>query len=186
MREYKRTWRWSDFPFASARRQGRACCIICGGPLPGRRSSYCSSVCVDEYLIRTNPGHLRAVVKRRDKGVCAYCGIDTGALKDRLVQLWRRNPQWFAATAMRRLNLPKSGSIYVQMGGSLEPPFGALWHADHIIRVVDGGGGCGLNNIQSLCWRCHAKKHRRKGRSTISHGRAITVQGAVEPPDRAS
>ena|SRR4030065_329029 len=32
------------------------------------------------------------------------------------------------------------------------------WQADHIIEVRDGGGGCGLDNFQTLCLKCHKKK----------------------------
>lgn len=32
------------------------------------------------------------------------------------------------------------------------------WHADHIIPVHLGGGGCGLDNFQTLCIDCHKEK----------------------------
>jgi hypothetical protein len=32
------------------------------------------------------------------------------------------------------------------------------WHADHIIAVALGGGGCTLSNYQTLCKKCHLKK----------------------------
>lgn len=39
---------------------------------------------------------------------------------------------------------------------------GGLWDADHIIPVREGGGSCGLDNIQTLCIPCHKHKtHRR-------------------------
>ncbi|MBX7187469.1 MAG: HNH endonuclease [Vicinamibacteria bacterium] len=30
-----------------------------------------------------------------------------------------------------------------------------LWDADHINPVVEGGGGCGLDNYRTLCVTCH-------------------------------
>lgn len=30
-----------------------------------------------------------------------------------------------------------------------------LWEMDHIVPVVEGGGDCGLDNLRTLCWRCH-------------------------------
>lgn len=33
-----------------------------------------------------------------------------------------------------------------------------LWQADHIIEVRDGGGGCDLDNFQTLCIPCHKDK----------------------------
>jgi len=31
----------------------------------------------------------------------------------------------------------------------------SLWQADHITPVVEGGGGRGLENLRTLCLRCH-------------------------------
>lgn len=33
-----------------------------------------------------------------------------------------------------------------------------FWEADHILSVCEGGGGCGLENFQTLCARCHSIK----------------------------
>lgn len=33
-----------------------------------------------------------------------------------------------------------------------------LWQADHILPVAEGGGGCGLDNIQTACTVCHKRK----------------------------
>ena len=30
-----------------------------------------------------------------------------------------------------------------------------MWEMDHIIPVVEGGGCCGLDNLQTLCLPCH-------------------------------
>ena len=30
-----------------------------------------------------------------------------------------------------------------------------LWDADHILPVTEGGGECDLDNIRTLCLRCH-------------------------------
>ena len=35
------------------------------------------------------------------------------------------------------------------------------WEADHILEVVNGGGGCGLDNFQTLCTECHKEKTRK-------------------------
>jgi len=32
---------------------------------------------------------------------------------------------------------------------------GGLWDADHIVRVADGGGCAGMENIRTLCCSCH-------------------------------
>lgn len=35
------------------------------------------------------------------------------------------------------------------------------WQADHIVEVRHGGGGCGLDNFQTLCTDCHKKKTKK-------------------------
>ncbi|MDG1950819.1 MAG: HNH endonuclease [bacterium] len=35
------------------------------------------------------------------------------------------------------------------------------WQADHILEVRHGGGGCGLDNFQTLCTKCHKKKTKK-------------------------
>lgn len=32
------------------------------------------------------------------------------------------------------------------------------WQADHILAVHKGGGGCSLDNFQTLCTSCHKEK----------------------------
>lgn len=34
-------------------------------------------------------------------------------------------------------------------------------HKDHILAVVNGGGGCWLSNYQLLCEECHSKKTKK-------------------------
>ncbi len=33
-----------------------------------------------------------------------------------------------------------------------------LWEMDHVLPVSEGGGACGLDGLQTLCWRCHQKE----------------------------
>ena len=38
------------------------------------------------------------------------------------------------------------------------PSEGRCWHADHKLAVRDGGGECGVENMQTLCVVCHQQK----------------------------
>ena len=38
------------------------------------------------------------------------------------------------------------------------------WEADHIIPVAEGGGGCTLENFQTLCYDCHKRKTGEQAR----------------------
>lgn len=46
------------------------------------------------------------------------------------------------------------------------------WEADHIISVFEGGGGCLLDNYQTLCQLCH----KIKTYQTLSHHKPISSQ----------
>ncbi|HEY1807774.1 MAG TPA: HNH endonuclease [Acidobacteriaceae bacterium] len=106
-----------------------------------------------EWKLRTQPGYLREQVFLRDQGVCAACGVDMlGALR-RL-----RRSRGANRTAMLehwRLGRRRRAS---------------LWDADHTVPVVEGGGECDLENIRTLCLRCHraattALRERRRAQT---------------------
>ncbi len=46
------------------------------------------------------------------------------------------------------------------------------WEADHILSVVEGGGGLGLDNFQTLCADCHKEKTRELRRRLAAARRA--------------
>lgn len=43
------------------------------------------------------------------------------------------------------------------------------WEADHVLAVVNGGGGCSLDGYRTLCVACHREK--TKGDLVIRDGR---------------
>ena len=59
----------------------------------------------------------------------------------------------------------------------------SLWDADHIVPVTEGGGECDLENIQTLCLRCHREatkrlRERMKGRREESPPHVSARHGA--------
>jgi 5-methylcytosine-specific restriction endonuclease McrA len=111
---------------------GRPLCRWCALEVPpGRRRTFCSPYCVHEWRLRSDPGYLRDQVFARDRGICALCGLDTVAEYRRLRRLPRAKRPAFLAH--RR----------------------SLWDADHILPVSRGGGECDLDNLRTLCLRCH-------------------------------
>jgi len=89
----------------------------------------------------------RKQVSERDHGVCAECGLDTEALLRAIdalpVEDWQKAR--VRAQQMREAT------------GVSNPPF---WHSDHILAVQEGGGACGIENLRTLCHRCHLKATR--------------------------
>lgn len=117
---------------------GRNLCRWCNLEVPPRRFTFCSSYCVHEWRLRTDPGYLREQVLIRDRGVCAICHIDT--LK--------------AFRALKR-SRGSSRTKLLEEWGLKRISRRSLWDADHILPVVEGGGECDLENIRTLCLRCH-------------------------------
>lgn len=147
-------------------------CRWCGEPCKGRRSSFCSGHptnyrrgqailvgegCVHEWMLRSTPGYLRQEVFRRDRGVCAACGIDTIALKD---LTWRfPSPK----AAERKGLVLTAVEVFGALGFSVSEAWGdGMWHADHVVPVERGGGLCGLDQMQTLCAPCHRRKTARE------------------------
>jgi 5-methylcytosine-specific restriction endonuclease McrA len=100
-------------------------------------------------MLRTSPSYLRSEVLKRDQGICAICGLDTLAIEAELTRLyWESHKTWPCGKEMERFK--KSLGISKTRK--------SLWDADHILPVHQGGGECGLENMQTLCIWCHKKK----------------------------
>jgi len=145
-------------PYADKRRREHAehgkflSCKWCGGPMPGRRTSYCSDSCYREWYIRSSSSFARYHVRERDQGVCAQCGCDTDKL-DRVIR-----------HAIRSLRETRSRWCYQTLSGvelcgimNFNYQGSTKWEMDHIVPVSEGGGGCGLDNLRTLCVPCHKK-----------------------------
>lgn len=101
--------------------------------------------------MRSNAAELSRAVGRRDKGVCACCGIDTQAIRWELRKIWQ-------------IPVVRGMPYFREQWGPWRSAMAArrLWEADHIVAVSNGGGVCGLDNMQTLCVPCHKKKTSRE------------------------
>jgi 5-methylcytosine-specific restriction endonuclease McrA len=117
---------------------GRNLCRWCNLEVPKRRFTFCSEWCVHEWKLRSNPGYLREQVFERDRGVCSECRVDCVAELQRLKR--SRGANRIALFAEWKWKPGQRSS---------------LWDADHILPVVEGVGECDLENIRTLCLRCH-------------------------------
>lgn len=119
--------------------EGRALCRWCNLEVPKGRRTFCSDWCVHEWRMRTDASYLRELVFRRDRGVCARCGLDC-------VREWGR---------IRRLRWARRCRVLAEWGVKARHRR-SLWDADHIVPVVEGGGECDLANLRTLCLKCHS------------------------------
>lgn len=89
----------------------------------------------------SDPREARRLVRKRDRGHCAACGLDTNALKRSLRGRGRTRA------------LRERGFV----------PRRSLWELDHIVPLIDGGGH-ELSNLQTLCTPCHKEKTAEEAR----------------------
>lgn len=144
-------------------KQPDGCCRWCGGPVKPPRRTWCSQACVDEYLIRNSPQHVRKLLFQRDSGVCVLCGTDTERLRRRctphrrLAWLKRRvrrvpdsvvNRLWWRAADDHTRAMNRGFPRYTHV---------SWWQADHIVPVIEGGGQCRLDGYRTLCVPCHKR-----------------------------
>jgi len=129
---------WADRASLPKGENGRNLCRWCNLEVPRGRITFCSDWCVEEWRLRSDPGYLREKVLARDRGICALCRVDCEAV-------WRN---------LRRLR--GAARLKLLRDWGLKPGWRkSLWDADHIVPVVEGGGECDLENIRTLCLKCH-------------------------------
>jgi 5-methylcytosine-specific restriction endonuclease McrA len=137
-------------------------CAMCGKRLSAActaaGSAYCSQDCAEEgRLCRGGmyaSSKIRAAVFALEGGKCTLCGIDAHSLFEQIRAL----------EPARRLNkllavnwrLPTSSKALQNL--LQDPKEHHFWQADHIRAVAEGGGGCGVENLRTLCVPCHAQE----------------------------
>lgn len=125
-------------------------CRWCKKEVQPPRRTFCSDECVHEWRLRSNVGYLREHTYKRDLGICASCNSDTRLQKIQLENILKSCGYNEKAEPYKVL--------LIALNVTINEARKTLWHADHIVPVENGGGLCGLSNIQTLCVRCHKLK----------------------------
>lgn len=156
------------FPVRNA--AGNKQCRECGKERPPGVTwiSWCSHTCVETYKIRAWPAHARKAAAKRDNGVCAKCGCNTIHLFNRLNEIphlrngvkpwvYGRADRFATASFSRVLGRHRARAFVIlgRLWGIVLASRESLYDVDHIVPVAEGGGGCGLDNLRTLCLRCH-------------------------------
>jgi 5-methylcytosine-specific restriction protein A len=128
---------------------GEKLCYQCLGPLPKGKPYNCSKECSEKWRMRTSPSHVKWLVRARDHGVCALCGIDTISLQNEYYEL--PVGDWRDPVSEREQFRNKHGIPHGRISSD-------WWDADHITPVTEGGGECDLSNYRTLCIPCHKKE----------------------------
>jgi len=148
----------ADHHFPARRNaEGKHLCRWCGEVLTGRRTSYCNEECYREIAIRISPGTARRNVFKRDHGVCSRCGEDTQSVEE--AKEWMQERLASPAGARNRHRQSLRALIQKLFWecriADRIPRF--QWEVHHIIPVAEGGLMLGLENLQTVCCRCHPK-----------------------------
>lgn len=139
---------------------GRPCCRQCGTEVKPPRRTFCSAACVHEWKVRTSSSYAKRQVYLRDKGVCKSCQIDTKVVAAELWEIRLLQGEGQEILTKRLHGIPASRKVWRRKYG------GGLWDLDHIVPVKDGGGSCGIENMQTLCIPCHRTKTTRCQRAS--------------------
>lgn len=156
--------------------EGRLC-AWCGGQLPsvsrlaGVESTYCSRECAEQGRLKRGgmfaSSRVREQVFALEGGVCCLCGINAQAVFTRVSAL--HPAERLNALINADWKLPKTAKALERL--LQNPKEGDFWQADHIKAVAEGGGGCGLENLRTLCVPCHSEETEKlRGRLKLAGG----------------
>lgn len=171
---------------------GRRLCRWCGHEVPKGRILWCSQACVDEFVVRKGDGRAAKLVFERDKGVCALCGLDCGALEE-IDDAARSRVLVLAGgpdRAEKRLHSGHARALAAVLRRAGFNQGQRPWQVDHIAPVVEGGGACGLENLRTLCTPCHkrvtadlaARRALRRRETAEERSNLLPLCGAERPP----
>ncbi len=135
-------------------------CRHCSKEVMPPRKTFCSDICVHNWKLRSDPKYLRKIIYQRDLGICNKCKIDTRYTRIELENAARESMLQSGKWSW------EENSIYIAIcrkyGITVKQSRSSLWDADHVTRVVDGGGECGIDNIVTLCKKCHQEKSKQE------------------------
>jgi 5-methylcytosine-specific restriction endonuclease McrA len=134
------------------------------------QSLWCSHACARDVALRCGLLKAPVLVGERDRGICSLCGADAGTAM-RAIEHIRGIDRWdFRLTYLEnreRTAVSREAVGLILDAWGVTDESRVLWDADHIVPVIEGGGGCGLENYRTLCVTCH-----RGETSTLASHRA--------------
>lgn len=139
-------------------------CAWCAGVLSNEskaaKAVYCSLDCAEVGRLRR--GGMYASFRIREQlfalegGVCQKCHTDTHALFLQVKAMSSVAERRRALENAKCFVVPQSQHAFTRILNDLKE--GLFWQADHIVPVAEGGGSCGLENLRTLCSRCHQEE----------------------------
>jgi 5-methylcytosine-specific restriction protein A len=93
--------------------------------------------------------YARQQVYARDRAVCALCSIDTKKVAAQARKIAREHGVEAQKSFLMEHGVPKNKKVRVAKFG------GGLFEVDHVTPCIEGGGLADLNNLRTLCYKCH-------------------------------
>lgn len=173
-------------------RRQRGFCTWCGKRITQKaRRTWCGDACVTDFHLYCSVGY-REFCEKRDRGVCALCGLDCEWLAGEIRKLRQRARAWISdgriaqgdwqgptnrrgrknrRRCKRALAMLPRGFRYITspLSGWLRErgfnadPGNSLWQADHIKPRVLGGNNS-PENLRTLCVPCHKRETAKLAR----------------------
>jgi 5-methylcytosine-specific restriction enzyme A len=174
--------RWKSLPTIRKDSHGYYLCRLCQRACPDSRTRWCSEACLRRYLIESQGSFVREQLFKRDRGICAECGVDAARmdfalsdLKEDLLHplLMSIHPmivETLRAEGWRNVKLRGKGSY----ADAIE--FTSCWEAHHHQAVAEGGGECGLENYRTLCFICHKNLSAKQARERAEQRRLAKLR----------
>lgn len=147
----------------------RGTCRWCGEPIVYASGAKCGEPdkrrrwhpeCVDIYNA-SDPREARRRVRKRDRGRCAACSVDTYKVRRELLKLGRGRAKAIRAAGYK--------------------PGKSFWELDHIVPLIDGGTHDD-DNLQTLCTPCHTTKTADEARERALRTHDETTPGPAPKP----
>jgi 5-methylcytosine-specific restriction endonuclease McrA len=115
--------------------------------------------CVDIYNA-SDPREARRRIRKRDRGHCAVCRVDTYKVRRELRKIGRGRTR-----AIRERGYK---------------PGKSFWELDHIVPLIDGGSHHD-ENLQSLCTPCHTQKTAEEARARATRNSVVDSEPESPP-----
>lgn len=149
----------------------------------GEVSLFCTGSCRALFFAKRNAASLRSQLFELERGLCQRCGLDCHSAFH--ATLAARSDRRAAKLAEVAPSLAAIGELAARIVE--RPTEGMFWQADHVVPVFEGGGMCGLDNLQTLCTSCHRSKTHAEAerRSTRSQRLRQAPLSGTFPPVRA-
>ena len=143
--------------------------------------------CVTEYMVACFSKPQRQAVKKRDHGACCGCGVDTARIRARIFKVF---PWWKEAAEKKwgarwKAALQKRIEAYRLAGWPVgERKEGKWWQADHRMPLIEANGRIEyfrLDNLQTLCCKCHAVKTKAEQQARAALKRQQAAASLASP-----